>query len=294
MSRAKYVIITPARNEAEYIQKTIDAVARQTIRPEAWIVVDDGSTDATPALIDAAAIEHPWLQPLHRADRGFRRSGGGVIEAFYDGYKKVEQTAWDYVVKLDADLSFEPAYFSSCIAAFEKDAKLGIGGGTICALVNGELASESAGDPPFHVRGATKIYRRACWEAIGGLVRAPGWDTLDEVKANMLGWTTYSFPELKLHHFRPAGDADGVWKNWVKNGRANYVTGYHPIFMLCKCFSRLRERPYGVVAAALFCGFFGGYLQKAPQVQDRALVRYLRQQQIRRMTFRDSLWARKI
>jgi glycosyltransferase involved in cell wall biosynthesis len=292
MSAPSYVVITPSRNEEAYLQKTIDSMAAQTFRPRKWILVDDGSTDGTGALIEKAAREHAWIQALHRADRGFRLAGGGVIGAFYDGYALLGAEGWDYLVKLDGDLSFASSYFAECVRHFDTDEKLGIGGGTICSVASGGQKPEARGDPPFHVRGATKIYRRACWEAIGGLLKAPGWDTLDEVKANMLGWRTYSFAELKVTHYRFAGDADGSWKNWVKNGRANYITGYHPAFMLFKCLSRLGEKPYGVVAAGLLCGFFGGYFGKVPQVGDPELIKYLRRQQVRRLTFRDSLWTK--
>ena len=266
-------------------------MARQVVRPEKWIIVNDGSTDSTPAIIDAAAKEHSWIAIIHRSDRGFRQAGGGVIEAFYDGYRLLDGIAWDYLVKLDGDLSFDPNYFASCLAHFDQDQKLGIGGGSICNNTTGELVEEYQGDPPFHVRGATKIYRRPCWEAIGGLIKAPGWDTLDEVKANMLGWKTYSFRELKLHHYRFAGDADGAWKNWVKNGRANYITGYHPFFMLCKCFSRLKDKPYGLVPIALWFGFISGYFKGIPRVNDHNLIKYFRNQQMRRLSFRRSLWS---
>jgi poly-beta-1,6-N-acetyl-D-glucosamine synthase len=293
VSIAKYVVITPVRNEAEHLQKTITSMASQSCLPERWVIINDGSTDATPKLVDAAAKEHPWIKTVHRPDRGFRKSGGGVIEAFYDGFQLLDGMAWDYLVKLDGDLSFEPSYFSSCFDHFDRDAKLGIGGGTICHDVGGALIEESCGDPPFHVRGATKIYRRLCWEAIGGLVKAPGWDTLDEVKANMLDWKTYTFPELKLNHYRYAGDADGTWKNWVKNGRANYITGYHPLFMLCKFFSRLPEKPCGIAALALLWGFLSGYTNRIHRVNDPDLIRYLRGQQMRRLTLRSSLWTKK-
>jgi hypothetical protein len=192
---------------------------------------------------------------------------------------------------LDGDLAFAPSYFEKCFARFEADARLGIGGGTICGRSNGQLAVESREDPPFHVRGATKIYRRSCWDAVGGLIKAPGWDTLDEVKANMLAWTTYTFAELTLEHFRHTGNADGVWKNWVKNGRANYISGYHPLFMFCKCLSRLREKPYGLVSAGLGFGFLSGYWRGTPRVDDESLIKYFRNQQIRRLTLRRSLWS---
>jgi glycosyltransferase involved in cell wall biosynthesis len=293
MSTVGYAIITPVRNEEEHIRKTIASVVGQTCQPKTWVLVNDGSTDATPQIIDAAAREHPWIKTVHRPDRGYRRAGGGVMEAFYDGYVLLDGVAWNYLVKLDGDLSFEASYFDLCLDRFRQDAKLGIGGGTICSGATGALVEEYQSDPPFHVRGATKIYRRACWEAIGGLIKAPGWDGLDEIKANMLGWKTYSFPELKLHHYRFAGNADGAWKNWVKNGLANYITGYHPLFMFCKCLSRFREKPYGVVPAALWFGFLSGYFKRAPRVEDRDLIKYFRGQQMRRLTLRSSLWTRK-
>jgi poly-beta-1,6-N-acetyl-D-glucosamine synthase len=133
-------------------------------------------------------------------------------------------STWEFVLKLDADLSFEPDYFANCFAEFDKDPKLGIGGGNICSLVAGALESESKADPKFHVRGAVKIYRRTCWDQIGGIVRGPCWDSIDELHANMLGWTTRTFPGLKVHHHRPAGQAFGKWKDWVKGGRGNYVS----------------------------------------------------------------------
>jgi hypothetical protein len=151
---------------------------------------------------------------------------------------------------------------------------------------------ETNGDPLFHVRGATKIYRRACWDAIGGLIKSTGWDTLDELKANMLGWQTGSFKDLKLVQHRPTGKADGTWRNYVKNGLANYVVGYHPLFMLCKCLKRLPEKPYGIVSLALWCGFLQGYLKRLPQGTGKDVVRYVRQQQLNALLFKSSLWSK--
>jgi poly-beta-1,6-N-acetyl-D-glucosamine synthase len=158
----------------------------------------------------------------------------------------------------------------------------------MCYIENGTKSFEA--NPAFHVRGATKIYKRACWDAIGGFWPAPGWDTMDEVKASMLGWTTRSFPDLHLLHHRHTGAADGVWGNLVKNGRANYVCGYHPLFMLVKCVRRLRFKPYLLGSTALLYGFVTGYLKRIPQVDDRRTIQYLRQQQIARLTGRESIW----
>jgi poly-beta-1,6-N-acetyl-D-glucosamine synthase len=290
-SGPKYTVLTPVRNEAQYLPATIECMAAQSVRPAEWILIDDGSSDATGSLVDAAATQHGWIRAVHRKDRGFRQAGGGVIEAFYDGYGSIRQVDWEFLVKLDGDLSFAEGYFEECFKRFAEDPRLGIGGGTICHQVNGLLEVESRVDPAFHVRGATKIYRRECWQQIGGLIRAPGWDTVDEVKANMLGWSTRTFAELKLTHQRHAGEAYGAWNNWVKNGRANYVAGYHPLFMLLKCLRRVFVRPYLVAGWGLWVGFLGGYLRKVPQVADAALIQYFRQQQMNRLLGRKSLWS---
>ena len=205
-----YVIITPARDEEAYIEKTIDSVVSQTIIPREWIILDDGSTDRTGELADQAAKAHAWIKAIHRGNRGFRKAGGGVIEAFYEGYDSILATDWQFMVKLDGDLSFGTDYFEKCFARFAVNPKLGIGGGMIYGAVNGGLLPEP--HPMFHVRGATKVYRKACWEAIGGLIQAPGWDTLDEVKANMLGWETSTFNDVQVVHHRPTGAADGTWR----------------------------------------------------------------------------------
>jgi poly-beta-1,6-N-acetyl-D-glucosamine synthase len=290
MNEPAYVVITPVRNEAQYIGSTIDSMAQQTILPQKWIIVDDGSTDETPQILNAASEKYPWVQVVHRPDRGFRLPGGGVIEAFYDGYSTIGGASWDFLVKLDGDLSFTSDYFEQCLAFFACDPNLGIGGGTVLVLEGGRLKVDSVGDPPFHVRGATKIYRRTCWEQISPLINAPGWDTIDEVKANMHGWTTRTFRDLKLIQLKPTGGADGKWSNWFKNGRANYITGYHPAFMLAKCAKRAIQKPLFLVSLGLWAGFCSGYLKNIPQGMDRKVISYLRQQQTRRLLLRPSIY----
>ena len=189
---------------------------------------------------------------------------------------------------MDGDLSFDPDYFEKCFEEFENNLELGVGGGVIWNLIDGKLEEER--DPLFHVRGATKIYKRDCWESVGGLLKLPGWDTIDEVKANMLGWSTMSFRDIKLIQHKLTGAADGTWANWVKNGRANYISGYHLLFMLLKCIKRLFQKPYLIVSLGLFYGFLTGYIKKVPQVDDSDLICYLRKQQINRIFGRKSIW----
>jgi len=286
----RYIVITPVRNEENNFPQTVASFLNQTIRPVRWIIVDDGSTDRTATVADEAAAAHDWIRVLHRPDRGFRQPGTGVVQAFNEGLALVGDEPWDYLVKFDGDLAFEPDFYARCFAEFDRDPTLGIGGGLICRAEAGGLVGEALNDPAFHVRGATKIYRRACWQQIGGLFKAPGWDTLDELKANMLGWTTRTFPDIKIHQLKDTGSADGNWRNWVKNGLANYITGYHPLFMAAKCFKRGFQRPYFVGALGLGWGFCKGYFQGVPRVNDPALIRYVRRQQLNKLFSRRSLW----
>lgn len=290
MSGTRYVVISPVRNEGHHLPKTISSLGAQTIQPEEWIIVNDGSSDDTALIADAAARSQSWISVFHRADRGSRKAGSGVMEAFYDGFDRLRNAEWDFLVKLDGDMSFEPDYFEACFEAFARNARLGIAGGTVCVERNGNLETESKGDPRFHVRGATKIYRRKCWDELGGLIRLPGWDTMDEIKANMLGWETATLAGQRITHHRPTGAAYGSWQDRVKNGLGCYLVGYHPLFMLIKSLKRVGDRPYIVGACGLMFGFIKGYLSRAPRIKERNVIRYLRKQQMNRLFFRKSLW----
>jgi biofilm PGA synthesis N-glycosyltransferase PgaC len=284
----RYVIISAVRDEEAYIRHTVESVVAQTIQPAEWVIVDDGSTDDTARIIDEYALKFSWIRAVHRPNRGFRKAGGGVVEAFYEGYRSLQTSAWDFVVKLDGDLTFSPHYFQECFGRFSSDTRLGIGGGDIYHAVGEKLKLEAG--PRFHVRGATKIYRRACWEAIGGLLVAPGWDTVDEVKANMLGWNTYSFREPYLVHHRLTGSADGLLRDRVKYGSVCFICGYHPLYVLARCLYRLVRKPYILGSLAILFGFVKSYFIHTPQVNDQQLIRYLRKQQLRRLFGMQTIW----
>jgi glycosyltransferase involved in cell wall biosynthesis len=277
----KYVVITPVRDEGEVLEATMQGIVKQTVLPTEWILVDDGSTDSTPAIINRYASEHPWIRAVHRTNRGFRKNGGGVMEAFYDGFNQIACQDWEFIVKLDGDLVAKQDYFQKCFEQFEQNERLGIGGGILYHFHDGTERLETA--PKFHVRGATKIYRRKCWDEIGGLWPAPGWDTIDEVKAQMLGWTTYTFEDIRLLHQRPTGAVEGSWSDGIKSGLARYIAGYHPAFMFASCVSRIASKPYFTGALALWLGYLKGYVKHIPQINDPALIKFVRQQQVRRL-----------
>jgi poly-beta-1,6-N-acetyl-D-glucosamine synthase len=285
-----YAVITPVRNEESNFPSTVKSFVSQTHLPARWVIVDDGSTDRTGLIANEAAKSHSWIRVVHRKDRGYRKPGTGVVEAFNDGYAHLADIEWEYLGKIDGDLAFEPDLFIRCFDQFRRDSTLGIAGGLVCRQAAAGLVAESRGDPAFHVRGATKVYRKQCWEQIGGLFPAPGWDTLDELKANMLGWSTRTLNDLKIHQLKGTGTADGAWRNWVKNGIANYITGYHPLFMFAKCLKRLPDPPTGIPSAGLAWGYFSALIRGTPRFPDQRLIAYVREQQIRKLFGEPSIW----
>lgn len=284
----KYIIISPVRDEEEHIEKTILSVVGQAVQPVEWILVNDGSKDRTGEILERFAREYPWIRVVHRKDRGQRVPGTGVVETFYDGYDRVESRDWEFIVKLDGDVDLPPDYFARCFQRFDADPKLGMFGGMMYCLKNGVMQSEA--QPLFHVRGPIKLYKRACWEAIGGLMKAPGWDTIDEVQANRLGWRTQTDPNLRVLHQRPTGAVQGVWRDGVKMGRAAYICGYHPIFMAAKCVKRAFMKPFLICALAHGYGYMSGYWKRIARVKDSGFIDYLRDQQLRRLLHLESIW----
>jgi glycosyltransferase involved in cell wall biosynthesis len=284
----KYVVVTPVRDEEAYLPFTIESMVGQSVRPVEWVIVDDGSRDGTGKIIAEASRQHPWIRGVRREDRGFRKWGAGIIEAFYAGFNALTITDWEFMAKLDGDLSFEADYFAQMFGKFAENPRVGIGGGFLYHLDNGKKTLEQ--NPTFHVRGGAKIYRRDCWDAIGGLFVGPGSDTIDEVKANMLGWTTRSFLDLQIQHHRWTGAAYGRWGGIAKNGKTDYVSGYHPLFLVAKSIARLGQRPYIMGSVALLYGYVSAYLQKTPRVDDPQLIKYLQRQQLARLCGQETIW----
>lgn len=287
-SLGSYVVISPVRDEEGYVEQTIRSMLGQSIAPAHWVLVDDGSRDRTPEILRRYADSAPWLDVITRDDRGFRATGSGEVDAFYAGYGQVKTGRWDFIVKLDADLTFDEDYFERCLEHFAQEPRLGIAGGTVESVGANGVYRES--HPSFHVRGATKIYRRTAWEEIGGIVAAPGWDTLDEVRANFLGWETRTFPDIVLRQLRPTGSGLGQWRSWVKDGTGSYLVGYHPVFLLARSAFRLARRPYGVAGAGLLTGYMWSLVRRLPRTASDDTISYLRQQQVAKLLGRETIW----
>lgn len=265
MDKPRYVIISPVRDEQDHIRKTIASIAAQPILPAQWVIVNDGSRDNTGLILEEAAKQYPWIKAIHRSDRGFRKPGGGVIEAFYDGYRALEHNAWDYVVKLDCDLSLEADYFEKLLARFAAEPRLGIASGVYLELFDGQewVAVEM---PSYHAAGACKVIRRQCFEEIGGFIGERGWDTVDEIQAISRGWCTGHFRDLKMKHWKSEGMGIGLLRTSFMHGEIYHLTSGSKLFFLLKVLHRMTCRPLLIGGLALVCGYLRGVIERRPHL----------------------------
>ena len=251
---AKYVIISPVKDEERYVEKTLRSVISQTCRPEIWVIVDDGSRDSTVSIIKQAQKDHPWIRVLKTHEVSARRPGSPVIRAFNLGYKAVKDEDFDFVVKLDCDLEFDAEYFSKILSRFFDDPELGIASGVY--LEETDRSWKPVKLPDYHAAGACKVVRRACLEQIGGFIRERGWDTIDQIRARMRGCKTQHFKDLILYHLKKEGSGIGFIRTNVIHGEIYYLTGGGWFFFLAKVLHRtLRGKPPILAGFALLFGF---------------------------------------
>jgi poly-beta-1,6-N-acetyl-D-glucosamine synthase len=280
MIRPKFVVISPVRNEGKHLPHTIQSMVAQTLRPELWVIVNDGSADDTVAQIEVAAREHSWIKILHRKDRGFRKTGGGVIEAFNEALPLMQKLSWDVIVKLDCDLSFDARYFEQLVMKFAEDARLGIASGVY--LEEHSTGWEPVVMPAYHAAGACKVVRRQCFEDIGGFVQNRGWDTVDEIRAIAKGWKTGHFADLEMKHWKPEGSGIGQWRTNIMLGEIFYLTGGDEVFFVAKVLRRFLRPPFIVAGFAMLLGYI--------KISLRGEARLVNAEEAR--IYRSLLWTR--
>jgi poly-beta-1,6-N-acetyl-D-glucosamine synthase len=257
-SQRKYIIVSPVKDEEKYISATLDSVIAQTVRPECWVIVDDGSTDGTAALVKRYCDKHAWIR-LIQHKRGHRRdTGSAEALAFSVGYDSLKALDFDFVVKLDGDVRLEESYFERLLNRFEEDPSLGIASGIY--LERTGKAWQPVKMPEYHASGATKVVRRKCFEEIGGFLTRPGWDTVDEIKARYRGWRTCHFTDAKFYHLRHEGTAMGRLHTYSMYGEISYLVGGSKLFFLLKLIHRSL---FGI--PPILCGIvmLVGYLRPA-------------------------------
>jgi len=279
-----YVLISPCRNEAKFMRATLDSVLAQTHKPELWVIVDDGSTDETPAILKEYADRHPWIRIVTRQDRGHRSVGPGVIDAFYAGYREIAPPDYEFMCKLDLDLDLPPRYFEILIQRMTDNPRIATCSGKAYVSEREQLVPERHGDDTS--LGMTKFYRVSCFEQIGGFVREVMWDGIDNHRCRMHGWIACSWdePELRFVHLRPMGSSqDSIYVGRMRHGYGQYFMGTGPAFMLASALFRLNQKPYVLGSLAMMWGWLKAALQRKPRYEDLAFRRFLRRYQWRAM-----------
>jgi glycosyltransferase involved in cell wall biosynthesis len=262
---ARYVVISPMKDEERFIDFTLKSMVSQTLKPALWIIVDDGSTDASQEIARWYADRYGFIRILNTDRTAARQPGGAVVQAFNRGFASVAAESYDFIVKLDCDLSLPPDYFQKLIGRFAADERLGIASGIYLEADGGDRWRPIA-MPSYHAFGASKVIRRQCFEDIGGFVAARGWDTVDEIRAMSRGWKTGHFPDLQTRHHKPEGTGIGVLNTSRMHGEIYYMTGGDPLFFLFKALRRIVTPPRPLNALALIQGYVGALAKRKPRL----------------------------
>jgi glycosyltransferase involved in cell wall biosynthesis len=281
---ASYVLITPARNEAEFIELTIESMVVQTFRPIRWVIVSDGSTDGTDDIVCKYLAGHPWMEFIRMPKRRERHFAGKVL-AFNAGYARVTDLAFDVVGNLDADVSFDKGHFESLLTEFGRNPELGVAG---APFREGSHQYDYRFTSIEHVWGGCQLFRRECYDQIGGYipVESGAVDHIAVATARMNGWTTRTFTESMCVHHRKMGTArQGEVKAKFKGGLKDYSVGNHPLWEVARVVYQMTKRPVIIGGAALGAGYAWALIRRAKRPVSRELMEFTRQEQIRRLRY---------
>jgi glycosyltransferase involved in cell wall biosynthesis len=292
----RYVLITPARNEERFIEKTIQSVVGQTVLPSKWVIVNDGSTDATASIVGRYLAKYDWMEfvelPTHR-DRCF----AAKVQAFNAGFDRIKNLEYEVIGNLDSDISFDADYCEFLLDKFEEDANLGVAG-TIFREEGYSSATDSF-EGQNHVAGGCQLFRRQCFEEIGGYIpnRAGGIDWIAVTTARMMGWTTRSFREKSFFHYRSLGTAErSLIASAFSYGEKDYYLGGHPLWEMFRVAYRAVKKPYLVGAIALYSGYLSAFLRQMERPVSDELTRFHRKEQMLKLKtiFRSMLGFKRI
>jgi cellulose synthase/poly-beta-1,6-N-acetylglucosamine synthase-like glycosyltransferase len=278
----RYVVITPARNEAAFIELTLKSMASQTVPPVKWVVVSDGSTDGTDELVARYAKQHAWIQLVRMPERK-ERHFAGKVHAFNAGYEKVKGLQYDYIACMDGDISFEPDYFEFLLDKIATDPRLGLVG---TPFKEGDAMYDYRFVSIEHVSGACQLFRRECFEQIGGYIpmKGGGVDHVAVLSCRMQGWITRTFPEkVCLHHRKMGGAKHSPAQMKYQIGKLDYALGGHPMWELFRCAYQLTKPPVLVGGLMIFAGYFGSMARGVKRPVSDELVRFRRGEQMKRL-----------
>lgn len=282
-----YVIVTPARNEAQYIELTLKSVIAQTVRPLRWVIVSDGSTDGMDEIISRYITDHPWIELLQMPARR-ERHFAGKVHAFNAGYARMSGLQYDVIVNLDADVSFDEDYFSFLLQRLAENPTLGLVGGRLVDVTSNKHYKVADLE---YVSGPCQVFRRECFEAIGGYrpLKSGGVDVVAVLSARAMGWQTRTFTDEAYCHHRPMNGAQmRGFRERLHRGRMDYLLGSHPIWEIMRGVYQMGNRPYVIGGMLILASYFWNCLSRVEQTIPRDLMAFRRKDQMARLrrTFR--------
>lgn len=282
MPDLSYILVTAARNEAEYIEQTIRAVVAQSMPPKKWIIVSDGSDDGTDEIVTNYGRAYKFIELLRKEPSGV--GFASQARALMSGCDRSRDLGYDFIGTLDADITFERDYYETILARFQRSPKLGVAGGGIYEYQSGTLTMSMCSLDS--VPGAIQLFRRETFGDVGGFIplKMGGHDAVAEALARMHGWQVRTFPEIRVLHHRPCGASYGnALRARFNTGIREYAYGNHPLFELAKCLYRIKEKPYLLSSILRLAGYSCAFLRREPREIPAALVTHLRREQMERL-----------
>ena len=280
----KYVLITPARNEAAFIEKTLVSVCAQTSPPERWVIVDDGSTDRTAEIVENYANRYPWIELVRRPQRS-GRNFAAKVHAVNAGLERVRSLQFEVIGNLDGDVAFEPDYMEFLMQKFSENPKLGVAGTPFTQ--DGDYdSSKDSFEGESYVAGPVQLFRYRCFQEIGGYVPNPagGVDWIAVMSARMKGWKVQSFPEKRFHHYRSMGTAEkSILGAGFAYGERAYYLGASPIWHLVRVTYRMTRKPILFGGMALLFGYCWAALRRIERPVSPEMIRFHRREQMKKL-----------
>lgn len=286
-----YVVITPARNEARFIELTIQSMISQTVLPLRWVIVSDGSTDGTDEIVNRYSAEYPWIMLVRMPERR-ERNFAGKVYAFNAGRDRVSDLPYEVIVSLDADITYEPEYFCFLLTKLAENTELGLVGTPF------RETSDESYDYRFvnieHVSGACQVFRRTCFESFGGYIPVKGGaiDNIAVISARMKGWKTRTFTEMSCVHHREMGTAQqGRVQAKFRFGAKDYAIGNHPVWEVFRGCYQMTRPPVLLGGMAVIAGYFWAAIRRVQRPVSPELMAFHRSEQMQRLK---AFWSRSL
>jgi len=277
-----HVVVTPSRNEANFLTDLAESIVNQSLLPARWVIVDHNSSDETRKILSEYKLKYDWISVVTVSDDNKRKRGSQIAKLFNLGISSSGEK-WSFCSKIDADMILPPNYFEDILSKFDGNNQLGIASGTCYVIHRNKKKIEHVSRD--HTRGGLKTYRRSCYEDIGGIMEVDGWDGIDNILAQMNGWETRNFYEIEVLHRRMTGSYFGLSRGCFEAGQFSYSMRYFPLFIAARSFHRMFSPPHVVGGVSMLLGYLTALISRRPSIGDAEVIQFLREKQKSRIFF---------